>query len=418
MRCAAGDTPAFAAAGAVPVRRPRAARKMPARPRRAWRASAADDSALMRRAVALALRAAGQTRPNPVVGCVLVSPAGEILSEGFHARAGELHAEASALASAAARGISVAGATAYVSLEPCSHYGRTPPCADALLAARVARVVVGVGDPDPRVSGRGIARLRAGGVVVDEGVEGELCEKVNEGFLWRVRNGRPFGTLKYATSLDGKIATTTGSSRWVTGSGARKRVHQMRSAADAVVVGGATVRKDDPRLSVRGVEVPAGGLAPMRVVLSQGLDIPADARMWGVAGDGEAAGEAVVLVDSKHGRPGRVAELRARGVVVEEVAGMRPGDAMEFLHGRDCMNVLWECGGTLAREAIADGAVQKVAAFVALKIVGGAGAPTPVDGDGLCLDMSDALTLKDTSVDVLEGGDVLIQGYLRKDEGE
>jgi diaminohydroxyphosphoribosylaminopyrimidine deaminase / 5-amino-6-(5-phosphoribosylamino)uracil reductase len=394
----------------VPARRGREVPRLSADAPRA-----AADAAHMRRCVALARTAGGQTRPNPLVGCVIVTPAGVTLAEGFHTRAGRRHAEAEALHAAEGAGVSVAGATAYVSLEPCNHTGRTPPCAAALVRAGVARVVVGMVDPDPRTAGGGIARMRAAGIEVDVGVEEEACRRLNEGFVTRVEERMPFGALKYAMTLDGKIATETGSSKWVTGPAARARVHEIRNSVDAIIIGGETLRKDDARLTVRladgGAALDSHGetrLAPIRVVMTRTLDLPRDARMWSDA----HALRTVVLTVPGHGRAPLADHLRSRGVEVHEVAGLRPRDAMRFLYDQDALSVLWECGGGLAAAAIADGCVKKVHAFIAPKIVGGGGgAPTPVAGPALAGEMGDALVLRDRTVEQLDG-DVLVSGYL------
>lgn len=366
------------------------------------------DAWYMRRCVSLATRAVGQTRPNPVVGCVLVNKGGEIIGEGYHTRAGRAHAEVEALTAAGGR--ETAGCTAYVSLEPCSHVGKTGPCVEALIAARVSRVVVGLIDPFPAVAGSGVKRLREASIRVDVGVEGALCEETNAGFLHRVKFGCPMGTLKYAMTIDGKIATRTLSSRWVTGEAARSRVQKIRAATDAIVVGARTVRLDDPRLTVRDGRALDDRIAPYRVVMSRTLDLPLDAALWRRQTD-QLAGQPVVLVDKKHGRPHMVSELRARDVLVHEVAGLRASDAMRVLHSLDCVNVLWECGGTLAREAISEGCVQKVCAFIAPKLVGGREAPTPVDGDSLCEKMSNAIEMKNSVVEML-GDDILVMGNI------
>ena len=226
-----------------------------------------DDQRHMARAIQLAWQGLYTTSPNPRVGCVLVKD-GVVVGEGFHLRAGEGHAEVNALAAA---GEQARGATAYVTLEPCSHQGQTPPCADALIAAGVARVVAAVQDSDPRVSGEGFARLRAAGVEVTTGVCSEEAHRDLAGFFLKVEQGRPWLTLKLATSLDGRIATATGESKWITGPAARRAVHLLRATHDAVMVGGGTARADDPQLNVRGFPVP---VQPVRVVVSRFLDLP------------------------------------------------------------------------------------------------------------------------------------------------
>lgn len=365
------------------------------------------DAFYIRRCVDLARQAEGQTRPNPPVGCVITTQAGIILGEGYHHRAGEPHAEANAIADARSRNHSLVNATAYVSLEPCNHFGRTPPCSQALVSAGVSRVVIGILDPDPRTAGAGAATLRAAGIHVVEGVEYHVCQELTAGFIRRVKRNRPLGILKYAMTLDGRIAASDGSSRWVTGEQARARVHEMRRAADAIVVGGGTLRMDDPRLTIRdGRET--GKVSPLRVVMTRGLDLPVSARAW----EGKGA---VVLANASHGRPAVAAELRARGVVVEEVAGLTPDDAMKYLAERECLQVMWECGGGLAAEAIRCGAVQRVHAFVAPKIIGGKPGATPVGEGAVNGGMTEALVLKRRTVERFDNGDVLISGHLQED---
>jgi diaminohydroxyphosphoribosylaminopyrimidine deaminase/5-amino-6-(5-phosphoribosylamino)uracil reductase len=231
------------------------------------------DHARMLRAVEAAARVRGTTSPNPWVGCVIVTAAGEEFEGATHPPGGP-HAEAAALAAATAAGADLHGATAYVTLEPCSHYGRTPPCADALVAAGVARVVVGLADPDPdpQVAGRGLARLRDAGVEVEVGVAGDVVAEQLAPYLTHRRTGRPYVVLKLAASLDGRTAAADGSSRWITGEAARADAHRLRAESDAVLVGAGTVRADDPALTVRHVE----GRDPLRVVLGKA---PPDANV-------------------------------------------------------------------------------------------------------------------------------------------
>ncbi|CAN8076355.1 unnamed protein product, partial [Agarophyton chilense] len=370
------------------------------------------DAKYMRRAVQLARLAEGQTRPNPPVGCVLTTATGRLLGEGHHRRAGFAHAEVNALSDAQRNGHSVLGATAYVTLEPCNHYGRTPPCSAALLRAGVRRVVVGSIDPDPRTAGGGVAALRRAGVRVALGVESTLCRRLNQPFVRRVQRRRPFGILKYAMTLDGKIAAADGSSKWVTATAARDAVHRIRRSVDAIVVGGRTVRADNPRLTVRdGRCLDAYGLeqlTPIRVVMTATLDLPQDAALWS---DLERT-PTVVLADASHGRPAFARELTARGVRLEHVPGLTPDDAMAYLHEHSCLNVLWECGGNLASQAVRAGAVQKVCAFIAPKIVGGTTSPTPLADPPVAPAMSQALSLEHTTFETFENGDVLLSGYL------
>ncbi|MHC5745587.1 MAG: bifunctional diaminohydroxyphosphoribosylaminopyrimidine deaminase/5-amino-6-(5-phosphoribosylamino)uracil reductase RibD [Nostoc sp.] len=353
------------------------------------------DSRMMLRCLELARRALGRTSPNPLVGAVIVKD-GEIVGEGFHPRAGEPHAEVFALREAGDRS---RGATIYVSLEPCNHYGRTPPCSEGLIEAGVAKVVVGMVDPNPLVAGGGIARLRAAGIEVLVGVEESACRQLNEAFVHRILYKRPLGILKYAMTLDGKIATTSGHSAWVTSQEARSEVHLVRAACDAIIVGGNTVRQDNPYLTSHQV----GAHNPLRVVMSRHLNLPTSAHLW------QTADAPTLVLTQKGANPDFQELLLKQGVEVLELASLTPDKAMAYLYERGFCSVLWECGGTLAASAIAQGAVQKVLAFIAPKIIGGSIAPTPV-GDLGFTTMTEALSLERVRWRVV-GSDCLVEGY-------
>lgn len=360
------------------------------------------DRAMMQRCLTLARRALGRTAPNPLVGSVIVQN-GEIIGEGFHPGAGKPHAEVFALRAAGDRS---RGATLYVNLEPCNHYGRTPPCSEAVIAAGVARVVVGMVDPNPLVAGGGIARLRAAGVEVLVGVEEADCRQLNEAFIHRILYQRPFGILKYAMTLDGKIATTSGHSAWITNQLARQEVHQWRAACDAVIVGGNTVRRDNPHLTSRMAEA----VNPLRVVLSRSLNLPTEAYLWQTE-----TVPTLVLTEEGSDRD-RQQLLHDKGVEVVELSPLSPSQVMAYLYDRGFLSVLWECGGTLAARAIAEGSVQKILAFIAPKIIGGSTAPTPV-GDLGFTSMTEALSLERVRWRTV-GDDCLLEGYLpHKSEG-
>jgi len=353
------------------------------------------DRAMLRRCLELAQQARGQTAPNPMVGAVVVQ-GGEIVGQGFHPKAGEPHAEVFALREA---GAAAAGATVYVNLEPCSHYGRTPPCAEALVQAQVARVVVGMVDPNPQVAGQGIARLRDAGIEVTVGVEEAACQALNEAFVYRMAHQRPLGILKYAMTLDGKIAATTGHSAWVTTPESRQQVHHLRAGCDAVVVGGNTVRHDDPLLTSHGM-----GHNPLRVVMSRTLDLPKTAQLWDVS-------LAPTLVLTEEGaNPMMQTYLRNQGVEVLTMPCLTPIGAIAHFHSLGFLSILWECGGTLGAQAIVDGSIQKVLAFIAPKLIGGQSAPSPLGDLGLTR-MDQALSLKHVSWSTI-GTDLLVQGYL------
>ncbi len=355
----------------------------------------AEDISMMRRCCDLAATAAGHTAPNPLVGSVIVQGT-EIVGEGYHPKAGEPHAEVFALRAAADR---AQGATLYVNLEPCNHTGRTPPCSEAVIRAGIRRVVIGMRDPNAQASG-GVEKLQAAGIEVVVGVEGDRCRQLNEAFIYRVTHRKPFGILKYAMTLDGKIATNTGHSAWVSGPPARQQVHQLRSRCDAVIVGGNTVRQDNPNLTSHG----EGTHNPLRVVMSRRLHLPVAANLWDTSA-------VPTVVMTQHSADATVKDsLQQQGVEVISFEHLTPDAVMDCLYERGLMSVLWECGGTLAAEAIKAGAVQKVWAFIAPKLIGGAHAPSPIGEMGLAK-MTEAKTLKQVSI-MPVADDFLLQGYL------
>ena len=319
----------------------------------------------MRRALALAALADGHASPNPLVGAVVLDPSGALVGEGFHARAGNPHAEVGALAQAAD---AARGGTIIVTLEPCCHHGRTPPCTDALIKAGIARVVVALTDPDPRVAGGGLQRLRDAGVEVIAGVLEAEAAHQNRAFLHRVRTGRPWGLLKWAMSLDGRTALPNGASQWISGPSARTWVHRLRAQCDAVIVGGGTVRADDPLLTSRGLRSPE----PLRVLLSRSLDLPVHAQLW----DQSVAPTLLV-----HGQDAPV-EARDRfdalGLQRVVLQVCDPDSLLAVLAQRGCNRVLWECGPGLAAAALQQACVQELAAVVAPKLLGGESARTPL----------------------------------------
>lgn len=354
------------------------------------------DRAMMQRCLELARSAIGRTAPNPMVGCVIVAN-GEIVGEGFHPKAGEPHAEVFALRQAGTRS---RGATLYVNLEPCNHYGRTPPCSKAIVEAGLSRVVVGMIDPNPKVAGGGIATLRNAGIDVTVGVEEADCQVLNEAFVHRIVHRRPFGILKYAMTIDGKIAATTGHSSWITGEASRHQVHQLRTACDAIVIGGNTVRKDNPHLTTHGLS----DHQPLRVIMSRALNLPLSANLWNT----EIA--PTIVFTSTNADETVQNHLIDQGVEVVNLDTLMPAEVMARLYDRGLNTVLWECGGILAAQAIQAGCVQKVWAFVAPKVIGGEGAPTPIGDLGL-EKMSDAIALTRVTWKAIDS-DLLIEGYL------
>jgi diaminohydroxyphosphoribosylaminopyrimidine deaminase / 5-amino-6-(5-phosphoribosylamino)uracil reductase len=327
-----------------------------------------DDRRWMRLALALGRRGLGRVWPNPAVGCVIVKD-GRVVGRGWTQDGGRPHAERVALDAA---GDAATGATAYVSLEPCNHTGQTPPCSDALVAASLARVVVAVGDPDPRTSGGGLARLRAAGIAVETGLLGAEAAGDHAGFFSRVTRGRPRLHLKLAATLDGRIATATGESRWITGPEARHWVHGQRACHDAVLVGAGTARMDDPLLTVRGFgRVPQ----PVRVILSRRLDLPASGRL------AESAAEVPLWL--LHGRDAPEASRtvwRAKGARLIEVGGIAGGQldleaALRALGEAGLTRVFSEGGGTLAAAFLSAGLVDEMSLVTAGIVMGAEGTP-------------------------------------------
>ena len=332
------------------------------------------DARWMRMALSLAARSLGRVAPNPAVGAVLVRD-GRVLGRGVTADGGRPHAEAVALDQARARygAEFLKGATAYVTLEPCAHHGHTPPCAEALIEAGIARLVCPLEDPDRRVSGRGFEALAAAGIAVETGLMGVQARRLNAGFLSCVERRRPHLTLKLAMTLDGRIATREGESRWITGPEARTRVHLMRAQADAVMIGAGTARADDPMLDVRGLGTRV--VQPERIIVDGGLSLPLTGRL--------AASARQIPVRVLHRAPApaqRLAALKGIGVTLNEVkspdgGGLDMTDAMRCLAGVGVTRVLCEGGGKLAAALLEAGLVDEIALFTAGKAIGGDGVP-------------------------------------------
>jgi diaminohydroxyphosphoribosylaminopyrimidine deaminase/5-amino-6-(5-phosphoribosylamino)uracil reductase len=364
----------------------------------------ARDEAFMRRALRLAARGLGRTSPNPVVGAVVVKD-GRVLATGYHRRAGLEHAEVAALRRLGCR---AAGADLYVTLEPCDHHGRTPPCSEAVIRAGVRRVVVGMRDPNPLVDGRGIRRLRRAGIAVEVGCCGAECRRVNEQFVCVQERGRPFVTWKAAVTLDGRIATRTGDSRWVTGAAARDLGHALRDTHDAILVGAGTVRVDDPLLTTRR----PGGRDPVRVVLDGRLTISPRARLL------HSGSPAPTLVACAQDAPAaRARALGAAGAEVVRLPGrggrVAPAALLAALLGRGLVSVLIEGGGETAAAFLEAGLVDKVVWFVAPKLVGGTGAVPALGGRGVAR-MADAIRLCDTTFRQI-GEEIMVSGYVHRD---
>lgn len=356
---------------------------------------------MMRRALALARRGVGRTSPNPAVGCVIVKD-GAIVGEGWHRKAGTPHAEVHALRGA---GEKAGRSDVYVTLEPCSHHGKTPPCADALVEAGVGRVFAGMVDPNPKVSGNGLQKLRRAGIEVHVGLLEEECRLLNEPFIKHVSTGMPFVICKSAMTLDGKIATANGDSKWITSDKSRRYVHRLRAMVDAVMVGAGTVEADDPLLTAR---IP-GGRDPLRVIVDSRLRISPKARLLHVQ---SPAGTVIATIS---GDEAKIARLEKDGTVVlrcrEKEGRVDLADLMARLGVMNVQSVLLEGGSELAGEMLRSDLIDKFHLFYAPKLVGGAG-KRPFGGHGVER-IADALILQEISVRRF-GEDILVTAYPEK----
>ena len=356
----------------------------------------------MSRALELARRGVGRVEPNPAVGAVIVADDGRVLGEGWHERFGGPHAEVMALAAA---GVSARDATLYVTLEPCCHFGQTPPCSRAVIAAGIRRVVVATVDPAAHVNGGGIAELRAAGIDVDVGLMAREARRLIAPFTKLMTTGLPWVHAKWAMTVDGKIASKTGSSRWITNDALRAIVHQLRGGMDAILVGIGTVLADDPALTAR----PPGPRTPARIVLDSSGNTPLESQLVRTARE-----TPTIVVTTVHADTERCSSLRAAGV---RVLLIEPGSTghpdlkvllAELGHQR-LTNILVEGGGQILGAFFARNLIDEVHAFIAPKLIGGANAPSPLMGEGRT-DMREALSLEDAAVEILDG-DVYLHGW-------
>lgn len=365
----------------------------------------AEDERFMREALRLARHAEGRTSPNPLVGAVIVKD-GVIIAEGWHRAAGTPHAEVHALTMA---GDLARGATLYVTLEPCAHVGRTGPCAVAVRDAGIRRVVAAMGDPNPKVAGKGFQILRDAGIEVTVGVCEAEARRLNEAFLHWITTGRPFVTMKYAMTLDGKIATRTGASQWISCEASRRYVHALRDRSDAILCGIGTVLADNPSLTTRlqGRK----GKNPMRVIVDSQARTPLDAN---VVTDGRAL---TVIATTEQAPEARVKALAVAGAAVWR-CGRGPEvdltQLMDELGRHEITSLLVEGGGTVNFSLLAAGLVQKVVAFVGTKLVGGQAAKTPVEGAGFER-LAEAVELSNLTAETV-GTDVVLTGYVKTTE--
>ena len=340
----------------------------------------------MRRAIELAKKGSGHVNPNPLVGAVIVRD-GEIIGEGYHECYGQLHAERNAIANAKKRGNSLEGSTIYVTLEPCCHYGKTPPCTEAIIEEKIARVVVGSDDPNPLVSGKGFQMLREKGIEVIPHFLKEECDAMNHVFFHYIRTGTPYVAMKYAMTMDGKIACYTGDSKWVTGEESRAHVQTLRNHYKGIMAGIGKVLADDPMLNCR-IE---GGRDPIRIIADSHLRIPMDSQLVRTAGQ-----QPLIVACLPDADEEKAAQLQEKGVEVLRIPGVTTADIteeqkevislpvlMKELGARKIDGILLEGGGQLNESALQAGIVDRIYCYIAPKIFGGAQAKTPVEGQGL-----------------------------------
>ncbi|GAB6100695.1 bifunctional diaminohydroxyphosphoribosylaminopyrimidine deaminase/5-amino-6-(5-phosphoribosylamino)uracil reductase RibD [Halanaerocella petrolearia] len=353
----------------------------------------------MKQALKLAKRAKGRTSPNPLVGALIVKD-GEIIGQGYHHYAGGAHAEINALDNADK---DISGATLYVTLEPCSHYGKTPPCSKAIIEAKIERVVIAMKDPNPKVAGAGIKMLREAGIKVEVGVLSDKAKELNERFIKYITTKKPFVILKNAVTLDGRIATKTGDAKWITGSQSRELVHKLRDQVDAILVGIGTILADNPRLTTR---LPNGGEDPVRVILDSRLRIPLDSNV--ITQESSAK---TIVVTTKQASEKKKDELKAIGVKIIE-AGNNQVDLdllLDKLGRREIISLLVEGGSQINTSFWEAELVDKLYYFIAPKIIGGEDAVSVVGGQGVD-QVKSGVRIKDKEIQEI-GEDILMIGY-------
>ena len=354
----------------------------------------------MQRALLLATAGRGKTHPNPLVGAVVVKK-GKVVGEGAHERYGQAHAEVNAIFSSQ---VDLRGATLYVNLEPCAHFGKTPPCTDLILGSKIRRVVIGMKDPNPRVAGRGIRVLRRAGVQVTCGVLEEQARELNRDYSFWLANKRPYVMIKAAQSLDGKIATSTGDSKWITEKKSRIFSHELRASADAVLVGVNTILKDDPRLDTRLASIQR---YPIKVVLDSFLRTPVSAKIFS-----KTSRDRVILVTTKRAKPKAWTRLERRAEILELPENGKGfvdwRSLLRELGERGIVNLLIEGGGEVLGSAFREKIVNEMYVFVAPKIIGGQGAVSSVGGEGISF-LKDAARIQGLKAEPM-GRDLLLRG--------
>ena len=352
----------------------------------------------MKRAIFLASLGKGKTCPNPLVGAVILDKNRNLISEGFHHKAGEPHAEAMAFNNLKK---DARGGSMYVNLEPCCHQGKTPPCVDKIISSWIKKIYISIEDPDKRVSGRGIELLKEAGIQVHLG----LCKKesleLNKAFVYRNITNKAFGVLKWAMSIDGRIGLKNGKSKWITNEKSRSLVHLYRSEFDAIIIGGNTLRKDNPLLTTRGLKTPE----PLRVVFSKTLDLPMKSNLWDCS---EA--KTLVIYDSSRANENLLNRI-PECVEVEKVPSDNPELISKLLAKRGCNKVLWECGPKLATSAVKSDCINEIISFISPKILGGKNSMNPF-GDFEFREMHEIINLSDSQVSLI-GNDICVKSALK-----
>ncbi len=352
----------------------------------------------MKRAIFLASLGKNSTSPNPRVGAVIIDKNGKLIAEGFHYKAGMPHAEAMAFNNLKK---DPKGGSIYVNLEPCCHQGRTPPCVDKVISSGIKKVFISIEDPDTRVAGKGIKLLKEAGIQVHLG----LCKKesleLNKAFIHRNITKKAFGVLKWAMSIDGRIALKNGKSKWITNQESRSLVHSFRAEFDAIIIGGNTLRKDNPLLTTRG----GGNPEPLRVVFTKSLDLPLKSNLW----DCNKA-KTLVIYDSSTANETYLTRI-PKSVEVEKVSSDNPELIAKILAKRGCNNVLWECGPRLATAAIKSNCIQEIITFIAPKILGGENSMNPL-GDFEFGEMDEIIKLSESQVSLI-GNDICVKSLFK-----
>lgn len=365
-----------------------------------------EHSYYMKKALRLAVKGKGRTSPNPIVGAVLIND-DKMVGKGYHKKAGLPHAEIEAIRSA---GEKTNGSRLYVNLEPCSHYGKSGPCAEAIIESGINEVIIGMKDPNPLVAGKGIRKLKKAGINVIQGIMEKDCRKINEPFIKYITTKLPYITMKVASSLDGKISTITGESRWITGDQARNHVHKIRDEVDAIIVGINTVLRDNPMLTTR-LKTKKDLMNPIRIILDSRLKIPLTAKSIQLKN-----GQKTIIATTTKAPLRKVKILEKMGIVVltikEKETKVDMNELMKKLGKMEISNIMIEGGAEVNASALQSGIVDKVIFFIAPIIIGGANATSSIMGNGIRF-LKDAIPIKETRIKKI-GHDFMLEGYIQR----